>query len=173
MDEGADRLALVEDRCDDTHAPAGGKRERPAAAVDEAAVLVAARELERRIAERAPQRVLQVGRLPALAQLDEQLSHGRPREAPVQDHGEEGDRECNRDEQAEPDPDHGGPRRERRHREAGGEDQQAHLADEEHRHELPPRHRRRRARTPREPGHDGECDRDGDRRLDLLEHRRE
>ena len=77
VDQRADRLALVQDRRRDACAVGGGQCERPPAAVDEAALPVAARELERRVAERAPEGVLQVGRL-AAARAARRAARRRP-----------------------------------------------------------------------------------------------
>ena len=111
MDERADRLALVQDRRRDAGVLGERQQERHRPApFDEAPVAVAARELERRVAERAAERVLQIGRLAALAQLDEQLADGRAREPALQDQREERHRQRDRDEQAEADADDRGAR---------------------------------------------------------------
>jgi len=143
----------------------------PSAAVDEPS-LVAARELERRIAERAPGGPAdQAPR--RLAQLHEQLADGRTRQASVQDHGgaEELDRSATEDKQAEPDAGHGGARRQRSGARPTARMTRSALPTASYGEQLPPRHGRSPRLPRRRSRRDGQPIGDRDGRLGFLEHR--
>src|SRR5215475_13018503 len=106
------------------------RRERPAGAVVVAAVRSLSRQLERGITERAPERVLETRSGGRVAELDDQLADRRTREPALQEDRQERTRDRERREQAEPDPDHRRPGRERREDEHRREEEQREHAAE-------------------------------------------
>ena len=102
MDEHSDRLTLMGDRgCHGAVAPIGHGEGR-AGATDVTAIRRESAEPERRIAKRTLKRFLEVGRLPRIAELEQQLADGRTREAALNKRREKGDRQRKRRDHREP-----------------------------------------------------------------------
>ena len=175
VDEHPDRLALVEDRRRDLHVAGARKARAARRSRRRSAVLGAAAGRARATGRRALAAARPRGRRPLPGSRSSRSSSPTAaRESrPCTSVPRKATGSASAASRPSPKPSQPGARRERGEHEPEREEQQSDLAADEHRRQLPPRRGRRGACAAGQHDDDRERDRDGDRRLELLEPGRE